>query len=349
MRFLCLKHSERTIVTMKQLKPTLILTILICLLLPINTYAEKAQNGDRFERCSKAGAGTGFVFLPTAATPVTLEISKLDPNYTYYGIDIGVFEKISDTDWTNIFDIEREVTNNTIVEIADFGAIDSYDYDDVYILSYRILYQTPEGSLIEGPWQMDERNCFKVCVPETAEFTDRVTGANKWIQEAVDSGELTEQEVIEKGLNHYFPNSEVVCKFMIDPRGVDVDKYSINLDVNADDTSNIDIDYLKIVKIDYDGVTQWEYKDQPGPPGGADKPLCGKYDGSKTISFEIDNPGDKEVTVWYKYKFTNPDMNNIPDEFRNKVEVTAESGGSIKTLEPKYNTIRLRKTGVNYM
>ncbi len=333
---------------MRRIKLTFMIVIL-CMTLPVHIYAEKAQEGDRFERCSKAGVGTGFVFLPTSTTPVTVEISNLDPNYIYYGIDIGIFHKISDTNWTNLFDIDREVTNNTIVEIADFGALDSYDYDDVYILSYRILYQTPEGSLIEGPWQMDERNCFKVCMPGITSFIDRVTGANMWIQAAVEGGELTEQQVIEKGLNHYFPNSEVVCKFVIEPKGVDVDRYSINMDVNTGNTLNIDMDYLKIVRIDYDGVTQWGYKDNPASPGGVDKPLCGKSDGSKTISFEIDNPGNKVVTVWCKYKFTNPDMDNIPDEFRNRVEVTAEIEGIIKPLEPKYNTIRLRKTKVNYM
>lgn len=181
-------------------------------------------------------------------------------------------------------------------------------------------------------------------------FTDRVTGANKWIQEAVDSGQMTEQQIIEKGYNHYYPNSEVVCKFIIDPKGMEVDKYTINLDANTDNTAGIDISYLKVVKIDYDGVTKWGINNNPGPPGGADKPLCGKYDGSKDISFEIDNSDDKVVTVWCKYKIINPDiMENIPSEFRNRVEVTAESGGSAKTLEPQYNTIRLRKTKVQYM
>ena len=77
--------------------------------------------------------------------------------------------------------------------------------------------------------------------------------------------------------------------------------------------------------------------------------MCGKYDGSKTISFEINNPNKKVVTVWCKYKLTSTDMNNIPSEFRNKVEITAESGGSTKILDPLYNTIRLRKAKIQVM
>ncbi len=182
-----------------------------------------------------------------------------------------------------------------------------------------------------------------------SQFTDRVTAANQWIEEAVDSGQITEEEVIDKGYNRYFPNSEVVCKFVIDPGGADIDRYDISLDVNADNTTGIDTSYIKIVKIDYDGTTQWGYTDNPGPPGGADKPLCGKYDGSEIIEFEIDNPGNKVITVWCKYKFINLDMDSIPAEFRNRVEVTAVSGGDIKALEPTYNTIYLRKAKIEYM
>ena len=44
---------------------------------------------------------------------------------------------------------------------------------------------------------------------------------------------------------------------------MNINKYNINLDVNADNTAGIDISYIKIVKIDYDGNTEWGYNDIP--------------------------------------------------------------------------------------
>lgn len=304
-----------------------------------------AASNQTFVPCNIDAVKTGESF-----TKATISITSLDTsgNFIYMGIDAGIFEKPSNYDsgnpqnaeWNMIY-MQRVYTNNLNVDITDFGDMSAYKKDKVYTTGYRIIYR-PSGPqtnpIVETEWRKVDSGYFKlVSAIEVTEFTDRVTAANSWMK--------TEEEI--QKYNKYFPDSEVVCKFTIKPN-IEVDKYKINLDVNSDDIAGIDISYIKIVKIDYDGVTQWGYKDRPGPSGGADKPLCGKYDGSKTISFEIDNPDKKVVTVWCKYKFKNSDMNNIPDEFRNKVEVTAESGGNAKVLEPQYNTIRLRKAKVQY-
>ena len=300
-----------------------------------------------------------MTFLPTVTNPVTLNISDLDPNYIYYGVDTGIFKKASATDWTNLFDIHREPTNNTIIKIASYGAITSYNYDDIYMLGCRILYQTPEGDLIEGPWQMDEGNCFKIYVPQAviSDFTDRVTGANNWIDGEVAQGKYTEEHGQE--LNKYFPNSEVVCKFVLDPQGADVQKYKITFDANSDSTIdsklvNMEIDYIKIVRIDR-GAVKGEYNGNPGPPpsGGSDNPLCGNTS-QKSIDFEINNSGTDVLTVYVKYKFKNLKINgdivgNMPSQFKSKVSVETVTAGGTKTLTPMENIIRLRKAIPQYM
>ena len=81
-------------------------------------------------------------------------------------------------------------------------------------------------------------------------FTDRVTGANSWIdQDGIYSN-------AEKKVNRYFPNSEVVSKFIItteNSNGVYIDNYNININTNANNNSFIqNIEYIKVVKIVYD-------------------------------------------------------------------------------------------------
>ena len=351
---------------MKRIKITVMLLILLCITLPAHIYAQSAQEGDKFEKCSKAGVGTGVTFLPTATTPATLNISNIDPNYTYYGVDTGVFRKTSATDWTNLFDIHREPTNNTIIKIASYGTMTSYNYDDIYMLGCRILYQTTEGDIIEGPWQMDEGNCFKVYVLQAviSDFTDRVTGANMWIDQEKAAlptqaeRDAYENRIITKGLNNYFPNSEVVCKFVLDPQGADVQKYNINFNANSDLTiekiGNLAIDYIKIVRIDH-GAVKGEDNGNPGPPppGGSDNPLCGNTN-QKLIDFEINNSGTDVLTVYVKYRFKNFKINddivgNMPSQFKSKVSVEAVTAGGTKTLAPMENIIRLRKAIPQYM
>ena len=117
----------------------IILAIIFSICLSSAALAAIAQDGDKFERCSKEGVGTGVVFLPTAADTVTMTISNLDPNLIYYGVDTVIFHKTSATNWTNMFLVDRKLENKTTVNVTSFGAMSSYNYDDIYILSYRIL------------------------------------------------------------------------------------------------------------------------------------------------------------------------------------------------------------------
>ena len=202
--------------------------------------------------------------------------------------------------------------------------------------------------MIEGPWQMDERNCFKVhiVVPEISQFTDRVTGANMWIDKekaALPEAERDayENRIITKGLNNYFPNSEVVCKFVIDPKGADVQKYDIVFEANSDNTQPLGIDYIRFVKQDIGGsITHEEHP-----------PIIETTDPS--LPFSLDNTGTKIVTVFIKYKFRNgtkdSDISAMPDSFKSKVKIDVVTSGGTKTLAPMENIIRLRKVIPRYM
>ena len=288
---------------------------------------------------------------------INIPASGLDStgNYIYYAVDVCVFEKSDDGTIGAMLGNPLEIPTNSLqVTVQGLDGAVTYDPATIYALGYRILYTPVNGedstAIISSDWSMVPNSYFKVSKPIITDFTDRVTAANNWIDGEVAQGKYTEEHGQE--LNKYFPDSEVVCKFVIDPKGKTVDNYDITLDVNSDNTAGIDeIQYIKIVRIDYDGV-KGTYVDKPADPEGADKPLCGKYDGSKAITFNIANPGKKVVTVYCKYKIKNPKATSaIPSEFKNRVDIKARIAGNPAEmlLDPLFNTIRLRKARVIYM
>lgn len=328
---------------MKEIKKYLMMIIIsVFFLIPVQGYAQTAHTGDQFERCSKTGVGTGTIFLPTDTNPVTLTIANLDSNYIYYGIDVGIFHKISGTDWQNIFPIDREITNKTIVNIASFGTMGSYNYDDVYMVSYRIIYRTSQGQLIETDWQPSESNCFKVhpFQPEISEFTDRVTGANNW---------MTDEQAA--ALNEYAPNSEIVARITIDPKDSSVKSYKLDIDTNTDN-DKIKIDYVRVVKIIYQDSNGNEvYSNSNEHP-----PIAERLNTNTIDSFMIDAPapGQYKVSIYVKYHFQKVDENyslhgNNKDKFTSKVTVTSTSeDGTCTAVDEMTNQIKIRDINIYY-
>ena len=295
--------------------------------------------------------GTSTIF-----TNATITISNLDTsgNFVYKGVDVGIFQKpASGTVWDTVF-VKRIMTDSLKIKITDLGDISQYEEGQKYALGYKVLYQTTglsQNPIVTAQWEKVSNGEFEIKSVEpvaVTDFTDRVTAANNWMDADIVAKKLTEAHAQE--LNKYFPDSEVVCKFVIDPKGKTIENYNIIMDVNEDNTVGVDVQYIKIVRIDYDGV-KGTYKDKPAGPEGADKPLCGKYDGSKTITFNIDNPGKKVVTVYCKYKIKNPKASSdIPSQFKNRVDVKATvTGNPEEPLDPLFNTIRLRKARAQYM
>ena len=291
--------------------------------------------------------GSGTVIQPITSATINIPASVLSitGNNKYYGVDIGIFEKSDDGTIGTLMSNPLQIPTNSLqVTIEGLDTAATYDPAKIYAVGYRVLYTPANGNgntVIPDDWSMLSNSYFKANKPIITDFTDRVTAANNW---------MTTQYEIDR-YNLYFPDSEVVCKFVIDPKGETVDNYNITLDANSDSTVGIDaIQYIKIVRIDYDGV-KGTYVDKPAGPDGADKPLCGLYDGSKEITFNIANPGKKVVTVYCKYKIKNPkDTSAIPSDFKNRVDIKAQiAGNPEESLDPLFNTIRLRKARAIYM
>lgn len=116
-----------------------------------------------FITCAKDGTirPTDKIFTTSA-----VNISDLDTsgNYVYYGADIGVF-KVSQTDenWPSII-TKRVVGNNLNILVDDFGDINKYKLNQVYLFNSRALYQFigNNGAIAEDAWKKDADSYFKV-------------------------------------------------------------------------------------------------------------------------------------------------------------------------------------------
>lgn len=316
--------------------------LMVILLLPTGVFAAN------FITCDLNGVPTGNSF-----SNVTITVSDFDTtgNYKYVGIDAAVFGKPSDYDpavdeWESMPTASKRIyTNSTIIDFNDMTG-GTYESNKVYTVAYRVLYTligSSSDDIVETEWKKVRIDVsptdvlyFKSIMGIT-QFTDRVIGSNKWIEEEkakLDTQaekDAYENYIISKGLNKYFPNSEVVSKFVLNPGGADVTKYNITFDTNSDpsieNVDNLGIDYIRIVKV---------------INGTVSAPVEGTRTGSK-LTFDIEGSGTNEVTVYVKYKFKNEDINTMPDEFRNKVTVKADMGSGLQPFGTKVNTIRLRK------
>ncbi len=318
-----------------------------CFLLTTNVHAEYAQAGDKLIACDINGNNEGAVF-----SKATITISDVDllGNYVYWGVDVGVFKKISDTQWQNVL-VERLVMNGLTVQVDNFGPITSYEYDTVYALGFRVLYQTvgsESNPIIESQWKTvkdssNQDTYFRVMYPVGVKFTDRVTAANSWISD-------NEEDI--KKYNKYFPDSEVVCKVEIDPRGVDVEGYDITMDANDTDITDVSIEDLRVVKVEVGTGTGKKLA------GDGNNAVYASAVGTPdTVSFSVTDTalrdqnnqpfpsrtGTNIVTVYFKYRFKNTP--GIP-EFTNRVTVKVK--GSTREIE-ETNTIYIRSVKVNYM
>lgn len=304
---------------MKILRKLIITASLILAFLPAGAYAETAQAGDKFVPCKIDGSSPG-----TAFTTATITVTDIDQNgnYVYWGVDVGVFKKISNTQWQNIF-VDRVVTNGLTIQVSNFGPITSYETNTVYALGYRILYQTvgaEANPIIEDDWKNvikdGENMYFMVMNPVQIQFTDRVTAANNWVSEADNAT-----------YNRYYPDSEVVSKLTIDPSGANVDGYQVTIDADDTNNANITIQDLRVVRIEVgSGASKQIAGDGKNALNASYKSSTDSLTFSVTDSALRDNnnaafparTGTNPVTIYFKYKFLNTP--GTP-EFKNSVKV----------------------------
>ena len=147
---------------MKNYTKLLLLTVGLWIMLSGASFATNASDGDIFILSDENKISKDIIF-----TEASFSISNLDDSgeYAYYGVDIGIFKK-SETgnEWTTL-DIERVETNDLNFKIDNFGDITGYEYDNVYVLGYRVLYQiigSTDGSVEESEWKMVPDSYFIV-------------------------------------------------------------------------------------------------------------------------------------------------------------------------------------------
>lgn len=102
-------------------------------------------------------------------------------------------------------------------------------------LMYYPIYYNGEGDDAEAKIEIPPQ------LVSVSSFTDRVTAANKWIDE--------NDPIQVAKFGKYMLDSEVVCRFDIDPAGRDIENYNITFNADNSNNQEIGIQYIKIVKM----------------------------------------------------------------------------------------------------
>lgn len=100
---------------------------------------------------------------------------------------------------------------------------------------YYPIYYNGEGDDAEAKIEIPPQ------LVSVSSFTDRVTAANKWIDE--------NDPIQVAKFGKYMLDSEVVCRFDIDPAGRDIENYNITFNADNSNNQEIGIQYIKIVKM----------------------------------------------------------------------------------------------------
>ena len=135
-------------------------SILVCALFFVsNTFANSQVT---LVTCDEYG-NTGL--SDSSFAKATITISDLDSsgNYNYYGADVGTFEIPVNNTASHIY-TTRVPTNNLSFQITDFGDLSKYQDSKIYVLGYRVLYQSigdSSGNIIESSWKVDSNSYFK--------------------------------------------------------------------------------------------------------------------------------------------------------------------------------------------
>ena len=344
---------------MRYIKTGLMIILILGGMLSANVFAASA--GDQFVSCDASGTLTGEIFTTAGISLQDNDIDTSGKNI-YYGVDVAVVKKpLSGLDWDNIC-AERVVTSSLDIKIENFGNMSWYDNTSVYAVAYRILYRAGNMSnpIIETSWKQVDNSYFKVAAAGTyasSGFTDRVTAANKWISNLVTQI---------KKYNNYFMDSEVVSKVVIDPLGDDIDSYAVDLDLNADSNSKIDIHKFRVVKVVYgiDGPTTAPedkkisekppiYPDPYDPSAASDSTVSFKIGaGPNDVGIAGRRPGTDKVTAYFKYSFKKKNKTDTlgtdEKQILNKATITSDNGVDTGTKE-KTNTIYILDVKGIYM
>lgn len=257
--------------------------------------------------------------------------------YAYVGIDIGIFKRPSDyntnplgAEWQAV-NLQRVFSNSLNFDVNDFGDYSKYEQGQVYTMAYRVLYlqaSEQQNIITESQWRRVDDSSSKndyFTYLGNVTLTDRVTGANNWI-DAANADKY----------NKYTPGSEIVCKLTINPKKSNsVDEYGISM--NLCDKNELNIDYVKLLKVDVGNSTVL-----------VDSITVNKKDSN--VDFKISNPKNEVITVYFKYKISKRDSKKplTIKTFDNTVNVSAYSGTVVTQYESVENTINVLDANIIY-
>lgn len=146
---------------MKYIKVAVLVVTLLCILTANDVSAENAKLGDGHISCNLDGSTTdkGVPF-----SKANLNVTGIDTsgNYIYKGIMFGVFKK-GETEWTLLLS-NSILTDSASIEVTDFGNITTYEYNTVYSMGYKILYESIDGTgpIVSTDWNIIDGSYFKV-------------------------------------------------------------------------------------------------------------------------------------------------------------------------------------------
>lgn len=146
---------------MNRTKILALIVTLLCIAFSSNIYAGNAKAGDGFVTCNLDGTATdkGQVFSKAA-----INVSNIDQsgNYIYKGVMVGTFKK-GTAQW-DLLTSNSIITNSLNIEVTNFGDITKYEYNEVYCIAYKIMYEMPfdDGVTVTTSWNALDGSYFTV-------------------------------------------------------------------------------------------------------------------------------------------------------------------------------------------
>ncbi len=270
-----------------------------------------------------------------AGTAVNLTSKAVDPDSQKVKI-FWQYKKLTDTSWSDI-GWTSEVNSNTNVTYnftlpAEAGG------------SYNFRCKAQDASGSESGWIQTNSTVLSI---EVGEFTDMVTGWNKWVLEKIESDGMTseESEVFIEQNNWYSPGSKVTAKLTIDDfLNISYGRYTIDLNLDSDNNSQVKVADKKVVsikQINADGTA-------------ADIPsnrYTVNYPNANRMRVVLTSPPQGKIEVYFEYKvdkesgITSITMNKL----NNLAAVTAFKSGVNKVITKEIDwKINVRDVKIQY-
>ncbi len=266
---------------------------------------------------------------------VNLTAKAVDPDSQKVKI-FWQYKKPSDTTWLDIGWTSEVKSNTNVTYKFTLPSGDGGSY------GFRCKAQDASGA--QSSWVQTNVTFLDI---EVEEFTDMVTGWNKWVLEKIESDGMTSEEseeFIEQN-NWYSPGSKVTAKLTIDDfLNISYGRYTIDLNLDSDNNSQVKVIDKKIVSIrqvNADGTTTDIQSSR----------YTVTYPDANRMKVVLTSPPQGKIEVYFEYKIdkeggiTSITMNKL----NNVAAVTANKSGvnKVSTKEIGWK-INVRDVKIQY-